>query len=348
MIIIHHKHKPRSVLRLDNQDIFLLKSTFTPKGDQESAIKKIIEGFSKSKEQVLMGVTGSGKTFTMANIIQNLQKKTLIMVQNKTLAGQLYAELKNFFPDNNVEYFISNFDYYQPEAFLPSKNLYIEKTGKQNNEINMFRLSAYNSLVSSKGTIVVASVAAIFASFSPEIYKSLLFFISVNIKMKRVFFIKKLITNGYRRVSGALKTGTFSVQGTVFNIMFSDNDIEYYKIDLFNNIVNKITKRIFLTDKIVKKLEELLIFPGSDFIYDEKQLKQSLKRIRIELKERIKYFEVRDKILEKQRLSARVNQDIENLTEFGITDGIENYSCHLELRKRGTPPFTLVDYFGRD
>ena len=190
MIIIHHKHKPRSVLRLDNQDIFLLKSTFTPKGDQESAIKKIIEGFSKSKEQVLMGVTGSGKTFTMANIIQNLQKKTLIMVQNKTLAGQLYAELKNFFPDNNVEYFISNFDYYQPEAFLPSKNLYIEKTGKQNNEINMFRLSAYNSLVSSKGTIVVASVAAIFASFSPEIYKSLLFFISVNIKMKRVFLLK--------------------------------------------------------------------------------------------------------------------------------------------------------------
>ncbi len=325
-----------------------LHTNFTPKGDQPKAIKDLCTNLQKTNSQVLKGATGTGKTFTIANVINELNKKTLVLVHNKTLAGQLYSELKNLFPDDNVEYFISNFDYYQPEAFLPSTSTYIDKTSKQNQDINLMRSKTFNSLVDSKNTIVVASIACIFGAYDPKLYKDLLWKIKVNQKIIRREFILHLVNIGYKRNDKTLSPGQFSVKGNGISIMQAETNTQIVVIDLFGNQINSIVTRDYLNNSMITKYKEIIIYPGYDYIYEDDKLKESLRRIGNELEDRIKYFDKKDKPIEKQRIKERVEKDIENLEQFKMTGGIENYLRHLDLKGPGETPYTLIDYFGDD
>lgn len=330
--------------------IFNLASKFNPSGDQPNAIQKISEGFltKKMTSQVLLGATGTGKTFTMANIIRNLNKKTLILAHNKTLAAQLYSEFKEFFPNNHVEYFVSAFDFYQPEAFIPKSNTYIEKNSQTNSDIEMMCLSALNSLTHYKDVIVVASVASIYATSPPKNFfkNQVKYSIKKKISVKQVQY--ELVNLNYVRNDFDVTHGKFSVKGDLIEIGPGHNDLYNVRISFFGDEIEEIALIDPLTKKIINKTSEIIL-PGADvYLADKNNLDESINRIKDELNQTYKKFIKDNKLLEAQRVKERVEHDIESLKEFGYCSGIENYSRHLELRAKNQTPYTIFDYFGDD
>ena len=310
---------------------FELISKFKPTGDQPLAIKELVDGINKGKKfQVLLGATGTGKTFTMANVIKEVEKPTLILVHNKTLAAQLYAEMKELFPHNRVEYFISNFDFYQPEAYIPSSDTYIDKTALMNEEIEMMRVSAINSIVSRRDTIVVASVASIYGLTDPEEYKKLVFEVREGEEIDRRKFFKKLIDSQYKRNDIELKPGRFRVHGDLIDIMPSDMTDSFVRLDMFGDEVERILVVDYLTQKTIDRYKVYNLFPAYDHAVTRATIDEACDKIIEELNERIQYFNNLGKPLEAERIEMRTKQDVENLREFGICPGIENYSRYLD------------------
>lgn len=329
---------------------FNLKSKFKPSGDQPEAIKKISDGFLEKeyKSQVLIGATGTGKTFTMANIVKNLNCKTLVLAHNKTLAAQLYSEFKEMFPENRVEYFVSAFDYYQPEAFLPKTNTYIEKSSQTNSDIEMLNLSALNSLTQRDDVIVVASVAAIYASSPPQDF----FKNKVSYKKNQVLPIKQiqydLVNLNYQRNDIDVTHGKFSVKGDLIEIGPGFTDEFNYRLSFFGDEIEEIAKIDPLTKQVIDKLDEIVLPAADLYLANKSTLDESLRRIKEELTQTYKNFQKQNKLIEAQRILERTNHDIESFKEFGYCQGIENYSRHLELREEGETPYTIFDYFGDD
>ena len=333
-----------------NNHQFQLVSNFKPTGDQPQAIKKLSEGVRNGKKlQVLLGATGTGKTFTMANIIQEVQKPTLVLVHNKTLAGQLYSEFQELFPNNRVEYFVSNFDFYQPEAYIPKSDTYIDKNAVVNDEIEMLRTSAINSILERRDTIIVASVASIYGLTDPDEYKRLVFDLRVGEEIDRNQLFKRLVDAQYKRNNLEAAPGTFRVRGDIIEIvpanMESNNVI---RIDTFGDEIEKISEIDLLTGEIKHTYHTYPFFPAYDHASTRERIKEACNTIREELKDRLNYFKENGKLLEAERLEMRTNQDIENLEEFGMCPGIENYSRHIDKRQPGTRPFCLMDYFPED
>ena len=329
--------------------LFEIHSDFKPTGDQPTAIKELVEGLNENKKfQVLLGATGTGKTFTMANVIEKVQRPTLILVHNKTLAGQLYAEMKELFPNNRVEYFVSNFDFYQPEAYLPSTDTYIDKSALMNEEIEMMRVSAVNSIVSRRDTIIVASVASIYGLTDPDEYKKLIFDVRVGEELNRNEFFMKLLNSQYKRNDIDLAPGRFRVHGDLIDIMPANSEDWYIRIDCFGDEVEMIAKCNYLTGEILEKYHYYDLFPAYDHAATKDNILRACESIAVELKERAEYFEKEGKLLEKERIEMRTNQDIASMKEFGICPGIENYSRHIDHRKPGQKPFCLMDYFPKD
>ncbi len=327
---------------------FVLHSPFTPKGDQEKAIEKLTEGVKKGKRfQVLLGVTGSGKTFTIANVIERVQKPVLVISHNKTLAAQLYQEFRRFFPENAVEYFVSYYDYYQPEAYIPATDTYIAKEAFINDEIDRMRLSATRSLYERRDVIVVASVSAIYGIGSPDTYFSMFLPLEIGKRMGRKELIQRLVESQYERTEAELKRGTFRVRGDMIEIFPTYEDCAY-RIELFGDEIDGLYMIDNLTGKILMKMERLAIYPKSYFVTPKPMLEKALEEIEKELEERLEYFRSQGKLLEAQRLEERTRFDIEMIREFGYCHGIENYSRHLSGRREGEPPFTIIDYFPRD
>lgn len=332
----------------DESKPFKLVSKFKPTGDQPAAIEKVLKGISEGKKiQVIQGATGTGKTFTDANIIAALNRPTLVMVHNKTLASQLYGEFKELFPENRVEYFISNFDFYQPEAYLPKSDTYIDKNAVTNEELDMMRTSAMNSVLSRRDTIVVASVAAIYGLTDPAEYKGLIFEIRVGEELDRKDLYKHLIDAQYTRNNFDLKPGTFRVHGDVIDIAPMTHD-HYIRIDLFGDEVENIFQINTLSGEIERTYATYPIFPAYDHASTRKRIESACKTISAELDERLAYFRSQGKLLEAERLEMRTRQDMESMLEFGRCPGIENYSRHIDGRKPGERPFTLIDYMPKD
>lgn len=332
----------------DESKPFKLVSKFKPTGDQPAAIEKILKGISEGKKiQVIQGATGTGKTFTDANIIAALNRPTLVMVHNKTLASQLYGEFKELFPENRVEYFISNFDFYQPEAYLPKSDTYIDKNAVTNEELDMMRTSAMNSVLSRRDTIVVASVAAIYGLTDPAEYKGLIFEIRVGEELDRKDLYKHLIDAQYTRNNFDLKPGTFRVHGDVIDIAPMTHD-HYIRIDLFGDEVENIFQINTLSGEIERTYATYPIFPAYDHASTRRRIESACKTISAELDERLAYFRSQGKLLEAERLEMRTRQDMESMLEFGRCPGIENYSRHIDGRKPGERPFTLIDYMPKD
>ena len=328
---------------------FELLSKFSPTGDQPNAIKKLTDGIIDGKKvQVLLGATGTGKTFTIANVIANVNKPTIVLVHNKTLAGQLYAEFKELFPNNRVEYFVSNFDFYQPEAYIASTDTYIDKTAMSNMEIEMMRVSAVSSILSRKDTIVVASVAAIYALSNPEEFRNLTYDFRVSESYDRKDVISALIEAQYSRNDIDLQPGTFSFKGDVLEISPFDNSEEIVRIEFFDDIVDRIVLADPLTKKSKKNLSFFSLFPAYEHISSRSKIENALVTIKEEMIERVKYFNEVGKLLEAERLSQRTFHDLEALKEFGICSGIENYSRHIDNRKEGQTPYCIFDYFSDD
>ena len=329
---------------------FQLVSAFKPTGDQPQAIKKLVDGIKTNKKlQVLLGATGTGKTFTVANIIQQVQKPTLVLVHNKTLAGQLYSEFKELFPHNRVEYFVSNFDFYQPEAYIPKSDTYIDKNAVMNEEIEMLRTSAINSIIERRDTIIVASVASIYGLTDPDEYRRLVFDIRVGETINRQEFIKKLIDAQYTRNNLDAAPGTFRIRGDIIEIVpahFEDNMV--LRIDTFGDEIERIVEANLLTGEVKHSHKTYPIFPAYDHASTRERIKEACSTIREELQERLEYFRSEGKLLEAERLEMRTNQDIENMEEFGMCPGIENYSRHIDKRQPGTRPYCLIDYFPKD
>jgi excinuclease ABC subunit B len=325
--------------------MFKLVSPYTPKTDQVNAIKELVKNFNTKKSQVLLGATGTGKTFTIANVIEKVQKKTLIMVHNKTLAAQLYGEFKELFPNNHVEYYVSYFDFYQPEAYKPQTNTYIEKTAQSNQEIEMLRLSTLRSLSTHDDVIVIASVAAIFASTSPKDFEEYRIIIKVGDKINRKQFLYNLVRLQYKRNDFENVAGSFRAKGDVIQIFPGYTDEYSIRISLFGENVEKIDKVDSLTNKVIKTYQIFDFVPANEYISNTSRIDESIKRIKAELKERSEYFAKRNELLEKQRIEERTNHDIEMLLELGYVNGIENYSRHLELRNAGDTPYTIFDFF---
>lgn len=329
--------------------MFKLVAPYQPTGDQPTAIKELVAGINqKIKHQVLLGATGTGKTFTMANVIVQVQKPTLILVHNKTLAMQLYGELKTFFPENRVEYFVSYFDFYQPEAYLPKTDTYIDKNSKQNQEIEMLRLSALNGLSISKDVIVVASVAAIYGEQEPAEYKNNFFELRKGQAINRKDLLLKLIKNGYVRNDTTLDPGSFSVKGDLIKLAPSWNDQYYLRISLFGDEIEEIARIDTLGANVLERFPFVTIFPAQNYITSKNRVDKAIVKISEELKITLAQLKADNMLVEAQRLEQRTNHDLEALTEFGICSGIENYSRHLEGRLVGTPPFTLIDFFPDD
>jgi excinuclease ABC subunit B len=327
---------------------FKLHSQFTPKGDQPNAIEQLVNGLTQGyKFQTLLGVTGSGKTFTIANVIEKIQKPTLVISHNKTLAAQLYGELKSFFPNNAVEYFISYYDYYQPEAYVPTSDLYIEKDASINEEIERLRLRATSSLLSRRDVIIVASVSCIFNIGSPDEVKELVIFLEKGMEIGRESLLNSLVSIQYKRNDIEFSRGRFRVRGDIVDIHPADEQYGI-RIDLFGNVVEKI--RIFdpTSGHIKEELDNIIIFPAKHFITTQPRIEVAVKDIKVELSERVKFLQSQGKLLEAQRLQQRTNFDIEMLVELGYCSGIENYSMHLSGRKPGERPFCLIDYFPKD
>ncbi|MDV3196021.1 MAG: excinuclease ABC subunit UvrB [Candidatus Phytoplasma stylosanthis] len=328
---------------------FKLKSLYKPSGDQPQAISNLLNNFKKGhKEQIILGATGTGKTFTIANIINKLNKKTLIIAHNKTLAGQLFNELKEMFPDNKVEYFISYYDYYQPEAYIISRDIYIEKEKSINEEIVKLRQKAINSLINNDDVIVVSSVSCIFGVGDIEDYKNSILFLKKNQFYPMTKLFKKLIEIQYKRDDFNLKSGIFRVHGNILDLVNSTFQREAIRLIFVDDKIEEIKIFNILDGLIIKELEEVIIFPSTIYATNRLKLKESIKRINEELKERINYFKSRNQILEAQKIEMKTRYDIEMLSELGYCNGIENYSRHLSLKEKDEPPTTLIDYFGSD
>ena len=329
--------------------MFKLCTHFKPNGDQPEAIKSLVEGLREGKKyQVLLGATGTGKTFTMANVITQVDKPTLILVHNKTLAGQLYAEMKELFPENRVEYFVSNFDFYQPEAYLPASDTYIDKSALMNEEIEMMRVSAINSVVSRRDTIVVASVASIYGLADPDEYKKLIFEVREGEKLDRKQFFKKLLDSQYKRNDIDLGPGRFRVHGDVTDIMPANSEDWYIRIDCFDEDVEMIAKCNYLTGEVLERYRYYDLFPAYDHASTHEIILKACDEIMAELQERMAYFAKENKPLERERIEMRTKQDVAAMREFGFCPGIENYSRHIDGRKSGQKPFCLMDYFPKD
>ncbi|ALV23295.1 excinuclease ABC subunit B [Mycoplasma sp. (ex Biomphalaria glabrata)] len=328
--------------------MFKLKTNFQPSGDQPQAIQQLVDNLKITNAQVLLGATGTGKTFTIANVIQQLQKPTLILAHNKTLAGQLYSEFKELFPENAVEYFVSYFDYYQPEAYKPSIDLFIDKTMQKNDEIEMLRLSTMNSLIGRKDVIVIASVAAIYSVPSPQEYSKYVQIINKNQHINKNDFFKSLVKMGYQRNNIEKKRGLFRSSGDVIEIFPSWTDLHNIRISLFGNEIEDISMVDVFTNSVIRKLNSTTIFPAKDYLSSEKTLEDSLKNIEKELEERVIYYREKNDLVAAERILKRTKFDIENLREFGFCNGVENYSMHLEFRQPGERPFTIFDYFDED
>ncbi len=329
--------------------MFELKSPFKPSGDQPEAINNLIENFNNGlKEQVLLGATGTGKTFTIANIIQKIGKKTLVMAPNKTLAGQLYGELKTLFPENRVEYFISYYDYYQPEAYVISSDTYIEKDASINDEIDEMRHSATASLISNDDVIVVASVSCIYGIGDIEDYKNSVIFLRVNEEFNRNELLEKLVNLTYERSDFDFKRGTFRVRGDLVDIIPINERDNGIRVTFFGDEIEMIQEFDIVTGTTKEKLSFVTIPPATHFVTNPDKLKIAIQRIRDELNERILYFNDNNMLLESQRIQMRTNYDLELLEELGFCSGVENYSRHLSLKAEGETPYTLMDFFGDD
>ncbi|MBQ7955030.1 MAG: excinuclease ABC subunit UvrB [Lachnospiraceae bacterium] len=328
---------------------FKLHSEYKPTGDQPQAIKALVDGFREGNQfQTLLGVTGSGKTFTMANVIAALNKPTLVIAHNKTLAGQLYGEFKEFFPDNAVEYFVSYYDYYQPEAYVPSSDTYIAKDSSINEEIDKLRLSATASLTERRDVVVVASVSCIYGLGSPDSYQEMVVSLRPGMTKDRDQVIHELIELQYDRNEMDIKRGTFRVRGDVLEIYPAQGGDFLIRIEFFGDEIDRICETDPLTGQVHSTLNHISIFPASHYVVPQEQINRACERIEAELEERIKYFKGEDKLLEAQRISERTNFDIEMLRETGVCSGIENYSRHLNGTAAGEPPATLMDFFKDD
>ncbi|HCR40872.1 MAG TPA: excinuclease ABC subunit B, partial [Lachnospiraceae bacterium] len=328
---------------------FKLVSEYEPTGDQPEAIKALVEGFREGNQyQTLLGVTGSGKTFTMANVIAQIQKPTLVIAHNKTLAAQLYGEFKEFFPENAVEYFVSYYDYYQPEAYVPSTDTYIEKDSAINDEIDKLRHSATAALTERNDVIIVASVSCIYGLGSPIDYQNMVLSLRPGMTKERDEVLRRLIDIQYTRNDMDFKRGTFRVRGDVVEIFPASSTDTAVRVEFFGDEVDRILEIDVLTGEIKSKLEHIAIFPASHYVVAPDKLEAAIKNIEIELEERVRYFKSEDKLLEAQRISERTNFDIEMMRETGFCSGIENYSRHLTGLEPGCPPHTLMDYFPED
>lgn len=333
----------------NNNVPFKIVSNFKPTGDQPKAIKQLVDGLiNHERAQVLLGATGTGKTFTMANIIEKIQKPTIILEPNKTLAGQVYSEMKDLFPNNRVEYFVSNFDFYQPEAYIPSSDTYIDKNAVMNEEIEMMRTSAINSVLERNDTIVVASVASIYGLTDPSEYIKLVFDIRVHEKIDRKEFLKRLIEAQYKKNNIDFAPGRFRVHGDIIDIFPIVLNDKFIRISTFDDLIESITSVDFLTGEVLESFKTYPIYPAYDHASTFERVKSVCKEILKDLKERVEYFKKEGKLLEAERIEMRTNQDVENLQEFGICPGIENYSRYIDKRKPGEKPFCLLDYFGKD
>ena len=330
--------------------LFEIVSNFKPTGDQPKAIEQLTKGLDSGKKfQVLLGATGTGKTFTMANIIQNVQRPTLVLVHNKTLAGQLYSEFKELFPNNRVEYFVSNFDFYQPEAYIPKSDTYIDKNAVMNEEIEALRTSAINSVLERRDTIVVASVASIYGLTDPDEYRNLVFDIREGEEIDRNLLFKRLVDAQYKRNNLDAAPGTFRVRGDIIEIVpanFEANQV--IRIDTFGDEIEKILHVDLITGEVKHRYHNYPIFPAYDHASTRVRIKEACETIKEELEERLAYFKAEGKLLEAERLEMRTKQDMENMMEFGMCPGIENYSRHIDKRKPGQKPFCLLDYFPKD
>lgn len=330
-------------------DYFELVSEYAPTGDQPQAIAELVQGFKEGNQfQTLLGVTGSGKTFTMANVIQALNKPTLIIAHNKTLAAQLYGEFKEFFPNNAVEYFVSYYDYYQPEAYVPSSDTYIAKDSSINDEIDKLRLSATASLSERRDVIIVSSVSCIYGLGSPVDYQNMTVSLRPGMQRDRDEVVRKLVDMQYDRNDIDFKRGTFRVHGDVIDIVPADWGETAVRVEFFGDEVDRIVEIDMLTGEIKNTLQHIAIFPASHYVVPQEKINEACVNIEQELEERIRYFKSEDKLLEAQRIAERTNFDIEMLRETGFCSGIENYSRHLSGLTPGTPPFTLIDYFPDD
>ncbi len=328
---------------------FKLHSEFAPTGDQPQAIKDLVDGFKEGNQfQTLLGVTGSGKTFTMANVIAALNKPTLIIAHNKTLAGQLYGEFKEFFPENAVEYFVSYYDYYQPEAYVPSSDTYIAKDSSVNDEIDKLRLSATASLSERKDVIVVASVSCIYGLGSPDDYQGMIVSLRPGMVKDRDQVLRELIDIQYDRNDMDLQRGCFRVRGDVVEIYPAQGGDYLIRVEFFGDEIDRIVETDPLTGQVHASLQHVAIFPASHYVVPQEKINIACKNIESELEERVRFFKSEDKLLEAQRISERTNFDIEMLRETGFCSGIENYSRHLSGMQPGVPPHCLLDYFGND
>ena len=328
---------------------FKLVSEFQPKGDQPQAIDSLSEGVLEgAQHQVLLGVTGSGKTFTMANVIEKVQKPTLVISHNKTLAAQLYGEFKELFPENAVEFFVSYYDYYQPEAYIPSTDTYIEKDTQINEEIDKMRHSATRSLLERNDAIIVASVSCIYGLGSPEAYHGMLLYLEKGMEISREEILSKLVEIQYERNDIDFHRGTFRVRGDVIEVFPAHEESRAIRIELFGDQVEEISEIDPLKGKVVERLDKVPIYPGSHYVTPPDRMQKAIQSIRDELKERLEWFKSRNQLLEAQRLEQRTKFDLEMLKELGYCQGIENYSRHLTGRRAGEPPPTLLDYYPKD
>ena len=329
--------------------MFKLHSEYKPTGDQPVAIKQLSEGIKQGKKyQTLLGVTGSGKTFTMANIIQQVQKPTLVLAHNKTLAGQLYSEFKEFFPENNVEYFVSYYDYYQPEAYIASSDTYIEKDASINDEIDKLRHSATASLFETRDVIVVASVSCIYGLGDPIDYENMIVSLRPGMEKDRNEIMKKLVNMQYTRNEMDFKRGTFRAKGDILEIYPSNQEETAIRVEFWGEEIEKISEINPLTGKATGTREHVMIYPNSHYVTSKDKLERALETIEKEMEERVEYFKANKKLIEAQRIEERTNFDIEMLKETGFCQGIENYSRHISGREAGSPPYTLFDYFPDD
>ncbi|TDV23305.1 excinuclease ABC subunit B [Mycoplasmopsis mustelae] len=329
--------------------IFKLNANYKPSGDQPKAIDFLVHGIKDGyKDQVLHGVTGSGKTFAIANVIKNFDKPTLILSHNKTLASQLYSELKNFFPDNAVEYYISYFDYFRPEAYKPNTDTYIEKDSRTNEQIEIMRLSAINSLITRKDVIVVASVSAIYGALNPEIYKDAFYRFYKGLKIIKKDFIYKLIKILYTRNDVSTKVGEFSVKGDIIVIRPSDIEKIAVRVSFFEDEIEEIAVIDAISKNVIEKVNLFVLVPGDAYATDDSIYDKIIPKIKDELQNRLKELYAKNKLLEAQRLQQRVSSDIDELTEFKMCKGIENYSMYLDGRNFGERPYTLLDYFPKE
>ncbi|MGM9945541.1 MAG: excinuclease ABC subunit UvrB [Lysinibacillus sp.] len=330
-------------------ETFDIQSNYQPSGDQPKAIAELVKGIKEGKHhQTLLGATGTGKTFTISNVIKEVNKPTLVMAHNKTLAGQLYSEFKEFFPNNAVEYFVSYYDYYQPEAYVPQTDTYVEKDSSINDEIDKLRHSATSALFERKDVIIIASVSCIYGLGSPEEYREMLLSIRTGMEIERNQLLRRLVDIQYERNDVNFTRGTFRVRGDVVEIFPASRDEKCIRVELFGDEVDRIREVDALTGEVLGEREHVAIFPASHFVTREEKMKKAIENIEAELEVQLEKFREEGKLLEAQRLEQRTNYDLEMMREMGFCSGIENYSRHLTLRESGATPYTLLDYFPED